>query len=287
LTESEGVAIDRLIGLKFPAYLIPHPNKVIWLLHQHRPAYDLWDHPLGDLTQHPNGVEVRDSIRLADQRLIPEAKAIFANSKNVAARLSKFNNIRAAPLYHPPQGAEDFYCQEPLDYLFFPSRITPNKRQHLVIEALKLTRNRVRVALASCANHPTYFPLVQQLVAKHGLESRAEFKGDISEADKKRLYAHCSGVIYPPVDEDYGYVTLEAMLSSKPVITCSDSGGPVEFVMNGETGVVAEPTPQSLAHAMDELWENPARAKALGRNGRALYDSMGITWSNVIERLLA
>src|SRR3954462_3359539 len=57
MTESDGMKIDVLIGLKFPAYLIPHPNKVLWVLHQHRPAYDLWDHALGDLAPHPRGAE--------------------------------------------------------------------------------------------------------------------------------------------------------------------------------------------------------------------------------------
>jgi glycosyltransferase involved in cell wall biosynthesis len=49
------VPVDRVIALKFPAYLIPHPNKVLWLVHQHRAAYDFWDHPFGDLGASPRG----------------------------------------------------------------------------------------------------------------------------------------------------------------------------------------------------------------------------------------
>src|SRR5207245_1067089 len=89
LTESDGVKIDLLIGLKYPAYLIPHPRKVLWILHQHRPAYDLWEHSLGDLANHSRGKEVRDAIWQADRQVFGEAKKIFANSQNVARRLKQ------------------------------------------------------------------------------------------------------------------------------------------------------------------------------------------------------
>ncbi|HMF58514.1 MAG TPA: hypothetical protein VK619_19370, partial [Pyrinomonadaceae bacterium] len=134
LTEVSGTPVDLLIGLKFPAYLIPHPNKVLWILHQFRTAYELWDHPLGDLIYSPNGAEVRDSIRRADMKLIPEAKKVFANSANVARRLKEFCGIDAEPLYHPPPNAEKFYSSDMEDYFFFPSRLCLPKRQALVLE---------------------------------------------------------------------------------------------------------------------------------------------------------
>jgi glycosyltransferase involved in cell wall biosynthesis len=101
------------------------------------------------------------------------------------------------------------------------------------------------------------------------------------------LYAYARGVVFPPYDEDYGYVTLEAMLAAKPVVTCSDSGGVLEFVRHRETGLVAAPEPEKLAEALDELWQNPVRAREFGDAGRDHYDSLGISWGNVIERLLA
>src|SRR5216117_1742549 len=145
VTEVMGTPVDLLIGLRFPAYLIPHPNKVLWILHQHRTAYELWDHPLGDLITWPDGVLVRDAIRQADRQLIPEAKAVFASSANVARRLKEFCDLEATPLYHPPPSAERFYCGPAEDYLFFPSRLTRLKRQSLVIEALTQTEQAVRV----------------------------------------------------------------------------------------------------------------------------------------------
>ena len=292
VTESAGTPVDLLIGLKFPAYLIPHPNKVLWVLHQYRTAYDLWDHPLSDLIHWPNGAEIRDAIRRADRQIIPQAKAVFANSSNVAGRLKDFCDIDSTPLYHPPPHAEKFYCAQDAedgatDYLFFPSRLNRLKRQSLVLEALAQTTEPVRVSFAGLEGDPAYDHELEALARKLKVHQRVEWLGEVTEEEKRRLYASAVGLIYPPVDEDYGYVTLEAMLSSKPVITCTDSGGPLEFVRSGENGLVAEPDASALAAAMDDLWGRRGRAKALGEAGRALYERLGINWPNVVRKLLA
>jgi len=288
LTEVAGTAVDLLIGLKFPAYLIPHPNKVLWILHQHRTAYDLWDHAvLGDLIYSPNGAEVRDAIREADKQIIPEARSVYANSINVARRLKEFCGIEAVPLYHPPPRAARFYSASASDYLFFPSRLAQPKRQALVLAALAKTKQKVRVHFAGTADKPPYAAELESQAKKLGVASRVEWLGLISEDEKLRQYAHARGVVFPPLDEDYGYVTLEAMLSAKPVITCTDSGGPLEFVRDKETGLIAEQTPESLATAMDELWKDQARAKTWGENGAAFYRQLDISWAKTIEKLLS
>jgi glycosyltransferase involved in cell wall biosynthesis len=287
LTESAGMSIDRLIGLKFPAYLIPHPNKVLWILHQHRPAYDLWKPFGGDLMHYPNGAQICHAIRWADRQLILQAKAIFTNSFNVSRRLKCYCGIDSIPLYHPPQHAEQFYSRVGEDYFFFPSRLQPLKRQALVLEALSHTRHPVSVRFAGAADHPDYAAALRMLALKLNVHRRVEWMGHVTEEEKRALYARTLAVIFPPLDEDYGYVTLEAMLSSKPVVTCTDSGGPLEFVRAGETGLVAEPTPAALAAAMDQLWEDRGRARRLGEGGFALYQSLDISWTTVVERLLS
>ena len=77
------------------------------------------------------------------------------------------------------------------------------------------------------------------------------------------------------------------MLSSKPLITCTDSGGPLEFVRHEETGLIVEPQPEALALAMDKLWTDREQAKSWGERGRALYEKLNITWPNVVRRLLS
>jgi len=288
LTEVAGTPVDLLICLKFPAYLIPHPNKVLWILHQHRTAYELWEHPvLGDLIFSPNGVEVRDAIRQADHQLIPEAKRVFALSSNVAKRLRDFCGIDSEPLYLPPPAAEHFYNAPAEDYFFFPSRLSQPKRQSLVIEALRFTREPVEVRFAGIADNPSYAVELKTLAAQSGAGNRVVWLGSITEEEKRKQYAHCLGAVFPPIDEDYGFVTLEAMLAAKPVITCLDSGGPLEFILAGETGLVCEPTPESLAAAMGELWKHREQAKIMGEHGRTRYRAMNISWTQTVGKLLA
>jgi len=287
VTETCSVRIDRVIGLKFPAYLVPHPHKVIWLLHQHRTAYELWDHPAaGDLIHYPDGPAIREAIRRADRAFIPEARSIYTLSRNVSERLQRYSGISSEPLYNPPANAPLFYKGPSGDYFFFPSRINPVKRQWLAIQALALCREPVRVRFAGEADNEAQQAECGKAVRELRLGDRVEWLGVVSEEEKRDLYANCLGVVFPPVDEDYGYVTLEAMLSSKPVITCSDSGGPLEFVMDKQTGLIAGAAPQSLAGAMDALWADRRRAATMGEAGRERYLDLKIGWENVVGKLL-
>jgi glycosyltransferase involved in cell wall biosynthesis len=287
LTTSNGLPVDVVIGLKFPAYLAPHPRKVLWVLHQYRQAYDLWGQAYGDMIYAPNGVQVRNAIRQADRQLIPQARGVFANSRNVARRLKEFCDLDSEPLYHPPKHAELFTSEAAEDYLFFPSRLGAIKRQALLLEALARTREPVRVRFAGSADFPPYEGELRALARRHRVEERVEWLGQVTEEAKRHLYARALAVIYPPRDEDFGYVTLEAMLSSRPVLTCSDSGGPLEFVQHQRTGLIAEPTAEDLAACMDQLWQDRKQARAWGQAGRARYERMGITWPRVVQRLLS
>ena len=120
-----------------------------------------------------------------------------------------------------------------------------------------------------------------------GVEDGITWAGEIGEVEKLTKYANCLAVVFPPVDEDYGYITLEAMLSAKPVITCTDSGGTNEFVISGQTGHIVEPDPAALGQVFDELWSDRSAARQMGRAARDHYNSMDISWSSVLRRLLS
>jgi glycosyltransferase involved in cell wall biosynthesis len=287
LTESGGCTVDRIIALKFPAYLVRHPNKILWIAHQHKDAYELWDDPAGDLARHPNGVQVRRAIREADRQLIPQAKRVFAISRTVAARLKKFCCFDAAVLYPPPPNAAQFYSAEQQGYFLCPGRLGAIKRQMLILEALARTRRPVAVRFSGAAEDSRYAEELQLAARRLKLEKRVKWLGFLTESELRGQYAHAIAVLYPPFNEDYGYVTLEAMLSSKPVITCRDSGGPLEFVTDNQTGIVCEPIPESVASAMDRLWDDTSCAHTLGKAGRDKYESLGIEWPKVIKALLA
>src|SRR4051812_42357259 len=210
LTEIHGTRVDRLIGLKFPAYLIPHPNKVVWVLHQHRAAYDLWDYPFEELSASPRGLMVREAIRRGDQ-LLKEARAVFANSKNIANRLGHFCGINSTPLYHPPPHADKFFCADRTDdYFFFPSRFSASKRQSLVLEALALTKEKVKVRFAGVSDSAEYEKRLHHLAEKLGVETGVDWLGYIAKEENPEHSSRATAVFSPPIDEDYGYITLEA-----------------------------------------------------------------------------
>jgi glycosyltransferase involved in cell wall biosynthesis len=127
-------------------------------------------------------------------------------------------------------------------------------------------------------------PELRKRIEGLGLGDRVELLGYVSADELVDLYARCRAALYTPLNEDYGYVTVEAFLSGKPVVTTTDSGGPLEFVTEGATGVVAAPSPDALAEVIDRLWQWPeARLRDLGAAGRARV--AGITWDGVIDRL--
>jgi len=275
-----GYRIDRVISLQFPAYYVQHDNKSLWIMHQHRAVYDLYDQQ-----EQTRGLEtLKKSIINSDNTLLEHStKSIYANSKNVANRLKRFNNIDATPLYHPPANTEKFFCDEHYGFIFCPSRLETLKRQELLIKAMQYTRSKAVVIIAGDGGQmATYTQLVKEL----GLSDKISLIGHCSEEEKYILYARSLGVFFAPYDEDYGYITLEAMLSSKPVITCSDSGGPLEFVLDKQTGFVVAPEPKKIAEKIDWLYDHQEKAKELGAYGLQHYHDQNISWDNVIKTLL-
>jgi len=273
------VSVDKLIALRFPAYYVKHLDKVIWLLHQHRAVYDLYD----DATADENLRALRQKIHQFDTEMLGSCQNIYANSRNVAQRLQHYNQVEAAPLYHPPFNSDRFYCGEQHPYIFYPSRLEQLKRQHLLIEAMRHVKSNIKLILSGVGGMEQEY---RELVERYQLQDQVALLGHIPDAEKYAYYANALAVAYPPYDEDYGYVTLEAMLSSKAVLTCTDSGGPLEFVVDGETGFVVDSDPQAIAEKMDWLFEHQGQATRMGQNGRALYEGKGISWDHVIQTLL-
>jgi len=287
LTQASGEDIDVLIGLKFPAYYIKHPNKVLWLLHQFRQVYDLWGTKYQDIPSTPEGLKIRDIIIQSDNTFLREAKKIYTNSKIVAKRLKDFNNIDATLLYPPLDDSDKFYCGEFSDYIFYPSRVNIIKRQALAIESIKYVKTNAKLVIAGKADNESYMNYLQDIIKKNNLQDKVKLMGVITQNEKFKLFADALGCLYIPYDEDsYGFVTLESFYSKKPVITCIDSGGTLETVEDGINGYIVPPEPEVIASAIDELYSNKERAKKMGMAGYEKLLSLNISWDNVIEALL-
>ncbi len=282
-----GAPADRVVALSFPTYFAAAPRKTLWLLHLHRAAYDLWEHEFGSLAAWPDGAAVRAAIVAADRRELAAIEPRFTISRRVAGRVRKFLDLEADALYPPVPDAERYRCEADEPYLFFPSRVSSLKRQTLAVQAMRRAGAKIKLVLAGPTETLGQRDELMAAIAAAGGEERVSYLGNVSDEKKRELYARCRAVVYPPYDEDYGYVTLEAMHASKPVITCGDSGGPLEFVVPGETGLVATPDADGLGAAIARIAERPDEARRLGAAGRARLDALGINWPDTIERLLA
>jgi glycosyltransferase involved in cell wall biosynthesis/SAM-dependent methyltransferase len=285
VSEFNGVKIDLAICLKFPAYLMQHPNKTFWILHQHRQSYDLWDSGDSDLFNDESGQLVREAIREFDNAELGSASRIFANSANVAKRLLRYNNIVAEPLYHPPPLAHRLTCGDFGDYFYYPSRISASKRQDLVLRALARASRNVRVIFSGAPDNPEYGKQLERLAHQLHVEDRVEWKGFVTDAEMIDLYAQARGILFTPVDEDLGYVALEAMLAGKPLLTLSDAGEPATLVRDEIEGFVVEPQPDALADVMSRLAASKELACGMGASALAHYRSLEISWPNVVAKL--
>lgn len=274
-----GYPVDKVIALQFPAYYVQHPDKSLWLMHQYRAVYDLFDPAQASDTLKA----LKQKIQEFDDREFPHFFPRFTMCRNISDRLDKFNHISAPPLYHPPAHEGRFYCDDSYDYIFFPSRLEHLKRQDLLIRAMACTRSPVVAVIAGEGGKK---PELARLIRQLNLADNVCLAGYIDENEKHALYARSLGVFFGPYDEDYGYVTLEAMLSSKPVVTCTDSGGPLEFVVDRETGFVVDPEPELIGEKIDWLYANRQKAKEMGRAGRHVYLEKKITWDHVVEHLV-
>lgn len=280
---------DRLLAIRWPAHVIRHENKATWFIHHFRQVFDLWDTPFRGVPDNAEGMAFRESLRRIDNMALSESRALFSNSLIVRDRLRHYNELEAVPLF-PPLGGDTsrFRTDEYGDFIFYPSRLTPIKRQLLAIRAMRHTTTPVRLVIAGRPDVASFGTEIEDYVRRQGLEDRVDLRlGWMPEEEKVDLLARCLAVAYLPRDEDsYGYPSLEASHSAKAIVTLSDSGGALEFVRDGVEGLVTEPGAKALAAAFDQLYLDRDAAERMGRNSHDRRDELGINWPNTIARLL-
>jgi glycosyltransferase involved in cell wall biosynthesis len=275
-----GERIDVAICTKFPSYVLKHPCKVTWLIHQFRQAYDWFDTPFSEFKDCAEDHEMQQQIRELDNRTLAESKRLFSNSRNTANRLAKYNGLTATPLY-PPLQREGFRPGPYGDYILSAGRLDKAKRLDLLLESLKLADSRVKCVIAG--DGPDRGRL-EAMAVELGLAGRVRFAGFVPDEELLDLYANCCAVYFAPVDEDYGYITIEAFKSAKPVITSTDAGGVLEFAVNEESGLVEAPEPERMARVMNRLFFDRKLCRDLGEAG--LTKVPQTTWAEVVEALI-
>jgi glycosyltransferase involved in cell wall biosynthesis len=267
---------DLVISSKAPSYAVRHPRHVCYLQHTIRVFYDMFDaeFPFADMELK----ERRTRILELDTGLLAPTRVarIFTNGDETLRRLRKYNNLDGEVLY-PGLLADHFRCARFDNYLFLPGRLHRWKRIGLLIQAMRHVQSNIELRIAGTGED------YEKFIADSAADQRIRFLGRLSDDDCIEQYSNALAVPFIPIMEDFGYVTLEAFRAGKPVITCLDSGTPVDLVTRANAGFVVEPTPVAVASAIDRLATNAALAREMGNRGR--QDTLPITWAAAVNRI--
>ena len=278
---------DMIISLKYPAWMVNHRNHICYMTHRLRGVYDCFPGKVDAIryikelprASRLGGVYMRKYIHKMDNKALNSNNItdFFCISETVRQRQEYFPAGIDPKVIYPPTDLEGLRS-EPGKYLFTVSRLDQPKRIDLIIGAFKRVKGDIELRIAGDGSMKD--SLKKMAVSDH----RIKFLGLLSDEDLVDQYASSIGVVFVPQQEDFGLITVEAMKSKKPVITCNDSGGPVELVENEKSGFVVEPDVDQVADAMQKLIDNKEYAAKLGE--AAVEKVRTITWRNTVDQLL-
>ena len=315
---------DLVISGKYPAWMVQHKNHYCYMLHRLRGFYDTYHFmnlPLLYESAHEGVIGLQQYMQnsfaqvsalptffkhlemLKNDQTVPSnlfdfpgifcrqvvhyldsiglsktsIKKFYAISQTVAARKDYFPQKVSVQVIYPPSNLAGLYSGK-ANYLFTVSRLDGPKRIGLLIEAMRHVKSDVKLKIAGTG------PDESRLKEMAKNDIRIEFLGFVNDSDVVDLYANAIAVPYLPYDEDYGLITIEAMMSGKPVLTVTDSGGPSEFVKDGVNGYCVEPDPLRIAEKIDLLCNDLINTKLMGE--KAIDSVKTITWKNTVSQLL-
>lgn len=280
---TEGRRIDQVISLRYPSFAVRHARHVCWLNHTMREYYDQWDRFSATLSSRGLLKERvrRTLIHAADRYLLTKnVDRLFVQSRTIQRRFAAWPELKSTVLY-PPAPRRPYRCDRYGDYILFVSRLTALKRADLLVEALATPQGAgVKAVIAGEGEDR---PRLEALVARHGLEERIMLPGRLDDEALLTHLAQCRAVCFPPLQEDYGFVTVEAFASRKAVVTCSDSGGPAELVEDGVNGFICDPSPTALATSLRRLVDDAPLAERLG--AAAFESGQKLNWPETVRAL--
>ena len=314
---------DMVISTKYPAWMVQHKNHVCYMAHRLRGLYDTYhftNQPtkvdtkdalvlrilkyieneknsieglfdlLDDLYQQKGripeklftfpGPFIRSIVHFLDGKALSHESisGFYSISGTVKNRKEYFPSNTDISVIYPPSSLPHFR-EGRYDYLFTISRLDNAKRVFLMVQAMTYVKSDIRLKIAGTG------PMEAELKKMAAGDSRIEFLGFVNDDDVINYYADAKAVLYMPYEEDYGLVTIEAMMSHKPVITCTDSGGPREFVKHGINGYITSANPEAIGRQINELIAlSQDTLDEMGRN--AFEQVKNITWESVMEGLL-
>lgn len=105
---------------------------------------------------------------------------------------------------------------------------------------------------------------IKKLVKQKGISDYVTFAGN--QLNPYPFIAKCDIYVQPSYEEGYSTTICEAGILGKAVIATTTSGGIREQIIDGESGLIAEPTPEDLTEKIFALIESPNKRKNLEKN---------------------
>lgn len=168
---------------------------------------------------------------------------VFANSKNVQARLKNYLNVEAEVLY-PPCDTTGFEWMGDGGYFLSTARLEPLKRVDLIVEAFKEMPDKKLIVTSGGSQ-------LESLRELAGSAENITFTGWVSDTELRRLVGNSIATIYIPKDEDLGISPVQSLAAGKPVIGVNE-GGLVETVRESTDGILIS-TPPSIEAIRDAV----------------------------------
>lgn len=274
-----------------PSHWIRNNNdRVLWYCHTPlRELYDLYSYrqKFRKAWSRPVYKVGASFVRKIDQGVVKKIEFIFANSENTRSRIKKYFGRDDAVVLNGAVDYQNYSNRGNGRYFLYPARISPNKRQDYAIRAFEIFRRvskskDYRLILVGPVSKDSFYQeyyrrVIEISKAVRGVEVRTE----VGDKELIGLYSRCTAVIYPPLNEDYGLVPLEAMASEKPIIAVNE-GGPRETIIDGKTGFLVG-SEEAMAKRMAMVAENDDLAVKLGKAGLA-HVKKNYSWDRFFER---
>jgi glycosyltransferase involved in cell wall biosynthesis len=149
--------------------------------------------------------------------------------------------------------------------MVFIGRLIYYKHLEVVIEALKILRDKCNVRLVVLGDGPMRRDW-ENLVKHYGLGDIVEFKGYVSHKEKLYYLSRCRALVLPSTFEGFGIVILEAWALRKPVIV-TDVEPLNKIVEHGVDGYIVKNNPEIWAEHIYLLMSDEKLSRQIGNNG--------------------
>ncbi len=210
-----------------------------------------------------------DGLTVLSERLAEDARArVGGRRERVGVVPGVVDASRFAPRAALDTLRREFGLGSDQRVVGLVARLQPHRQVELILQALALARKQAPgLRLLVVGRGTRAREVLDAPIARLGLEPAVVRAGYRRDDYLDTLALMDALVFLVPGSDGSCRAVLETMSMEIPTIA-SRRGVLPETVASGETGVLCDETPESLAVAYDDLWREPARWQARGKAAR-------------------